>query len=172
MPKQVLLLRGINVGGHNKLPMKDLALILEGLGASNVQTYIQSGNVVLSGTLRETAISDAIEAAKGFRPQVLLIDADKFQRIAKVNPYPAATAEGKTLHIWFLSAPANFNDAKARELATETERFHITERAIYLHAPDGIGRSKLATKLETLAGVPATARNWNTIAKLLEMLDS
>lgn len=170
--KQVLLLRGINVGGHRKLPMKELSAILEGLGAVDVQTYIQSGNVVLTGDLSNDAISDAIEVAKGFRPLVMLLNAADFQRIAKVNPYPEATSEGKSLHIWFLTAPAHFDDVTAQALAKDNERFHVTERAVYLHAPDGIGRSKLAEKLERLAGVPTTARNWNTIAKLLEMLDA
>lgn len=169
--KQVLLLRGINVGGHRKLPMKELVAILEGLGASDVRTYIQSGNAVLSGGLSGAQISDAIEAAKGFRPLVLLLDGDKFRLIAKANPYPEAVIDGKSLHIWFLTAPSAFDDNKAGELAKNNERFHVSERAVYLHAPDGIGRSKLADKLEKIAGVPTTARNWNTIAKLLGMLD-
>lgn len=172
MQRQILLLRGINVGGNKKLPMKDLTAILEALGAANVQTYIQSGNAILSGDLTDTQISDAIELTRGFRPRTMLLNADTFRLIAQANPYPEATSEGKVLHVWFLTAPAHFDDKTARRLATETERFHVTERAIYLHAPDGIGRSKLAAKLEKIAGVPTTARNWNTIAKLSEMLDA
>lgn len=170
MTRKVLLLRGINVGGRNSLAMKELCAILANLGAEDIQTYIQSGNAVFRGELTSDAVSDEIEKLKGFRPQVHLLSAGDFQTIVSGNPYREAEAEGKTLHIWFLSSSASFDHTTAQSLATLSERYTITERAIYLHAPDGIGRSKLAAKLEKLAGVPVTARNWNTVTKLLEMV--
>jgi uncharacterized protein (DUF1697 family) len=163
----ILLLRGINVGGHNKLPMAELKDILTGLGARNVQIYIQSGNAVLQGDIDADAIAGAIEVAKGFRPEVMLLSLTTFKLIACANPFP--DAEGKALHISFLSAPPNFDTAKADSLAIPSERYHVTSQAIYLHAPDGIGRSKLAAAMENLAGVSATARNWNTVVKLLAL---
>ena len=172
MARQVLLLRGINVGGRNTLPMKDLTGLLTKLGATDIQTYIQSGNAVFTGALEPATLSDAIEASKGFRPLVHILSAEDFRTIAAANPYPESEPEGKTLHIWFLTTPAEFDTDKAQKLAIASERFHVSTQAIYLHAPDGIGRSKLAGKLEKLAGVPITARNWNTIAKLLEMVEA
>ena len=152
--------------------MADLTEMLTGLGASDVRTYIASGNAVFSGDVAADAISDAINAAKGFRPRVMVMEEPDFRLIARANPYPEATEVGKSLHVFYLTGPAHFDDAAAMALKADSERYHVTERAIYLHAPDGIGRSKLAEKLDKLAGVPTTARNWNTVAKLLEMLEA
>lgn len=163
----IILLRGINVGGHNKLPMAEFKTVLEGLGARDVKTYIQSGNAVLRGNIDGQAIGAAIEDAKGFRPSVMVLSRARFVAIADANPFP--NAEGKTVHIWFLAEPPHFDTKRADELATSTERYRVTDTAIYLHAPDGIGRSKLAAKIEALAQVPATARNWNTMIKLLTL---
>ena len=168
--KSVILLRGINVGGHGKLPMKELCEMLEGLGAANPQSYIQSGNVVIEGDITAAAVEDAIEALKGFRPRVLVLSAASFIKIAADTPFDEPV--GKLLHIWFASVPFTFDQAKADGLLAPSERLHISEQAIYLHAPDGIGRSKLAEKMERLAGVPCTARNLNTVRKLIEMLDA
>ncbi len=167
--KSVILLRGINVGGHGKLPMKELCAMLQALGAKNPKTYIQSGNVEIEGALNAIDIEDAIEAAKAFRPRVLVIPAAAFRNIVAQPPF--AEPEGKLLHIWFAAAPFTFDQKKADNLRANSEALHIGARAIYLHAPNGIGRSKLAAKIEALAGVPCTARNMNTVRKLLEMLD-
>ena len=168
--KSVVLLRGINVGGHGKLPMKELCGMLEGLGATNPQSYIQSGNVVIDGNVEPEMLATTIEAEKGFRPSVMVFSRAAFLEIAGVLPF--AEPEGKFLHIWFTASTFTFDQEKADSLRGETERLHISERAIWLHAPDGVGRSKLAAKIEALAGVPCTARNMNTITKLLEMLDA
>ena len=168
--KSVVLLRGINVGGHGKLPMKELCGVLEELGAVNPQSYIQSGNVVIDGEIEAEMVADTIEKAKGFRPRVMVIPSQDFLETVGQNPF--AEPEGKLLHIWFADAPFTFSQAKADSLRAESEALHIGARAIYLHAPGGIGRSKLAAKIEFLAGVPCTARNMNTVRKLLEMLDA
>jgi len=167
--KSVILLRGINVGGHGKLPMKELCGLLEGLGARNPQSYIQSGNVVIDGNVEPEVLATAIEAEKGFRPSVMVFSQAAFLEIAGMPPF--AEAEGKFLHIWFAAKSFTFDQEKADSLRGDTERLHIGERAIWLHAPSGIGRSKLAAKIEALAGVPCTARNMNTVRKLREMLD-
>jgi len=164
---QIVLLRGINVGGHNKLPMAELIDILNGLGAEDVRTYIQSGNAVMQGDIGSEAIAATIEVKKGFQPEVMVISLDAFNAIADANPFP--TDDGKTLHVWFLADVPKFDTARADALAIDSERYHATDPAIYLHAPDGIGRSKLAAAMEKIAGVPATARNWNTVAKLLAL---
>ncbi|MEE9453403.1 MAG: DUF1697 domain-containing protein [Paracoccaceae bacterium] len=168
----IVLLRGINVGGHNKLPMAEFVGILTGLGASGVKTYIQSGNAVMRGDVSAEAIAGAIEKAKGFRPKVMVLPLADFKAIAAGNPFHVARSEGKTLHIWFLAKPAEFDDSHAARLMIASEQYHVTNHAIYLHAPDGIGRSKLAAAMEKLANVPATARNWNTVAKLLDLAEA
>ncbi len=150
--------------------MAELCAILEGLGAKHPQSYIQSGNVVVTGALSAPDIANAVATAKGFKPQVLIFSAENFAQIARDMPF--TEPNGKLAHIWFATTPFTFDQATADTLRTNTERLHITRKAIYLHAPDGIGRSRLAAKIETLAGVPGTARNMNTVTKLIDLLDA
>ncbi|MGD9634932.1 MAG: DUF1697 domain-containing protein [Pirellulales bacterium] len=178
MPTYVALLRGINVGGKGTLPMKELTAILESLGCSNVRTYIQSGNAVFQHKPADAAklaskLSAAIDKARGFAPQVVVLEAKQLDKIAKANPFPEAEAEPKSLHVWFPSAKAAEADTKAiAALQSKSERFKITANAFYLHAPDGIGRSKLAASVERHLGVAATARNWRTVCALLEIANN
>lgn len=172
----VALLRGINVGGNNLLPMKALQAELEALGATQVKTYIQSGNVVFQHAMEEAAplaeqLTLAIQTRFGFAPRVLLLPQQPFLPALVNNPFPAAEAEPKTLHLWFLAEPAAApNLERLRELQKESEAWHLTDRVFYLHAPEGIGRSKLAEQVEKCLGVPATARNWRTATKIRELL--
>lgn len=176
MTAWVMLLRGINVGGTGKLPMAALKALLEKLGVRGVQTYIQSGNAVFSGLVSaedfEAIVADEIEEAHGFRPRVLVIAAETYREIVAAYPWPDAFETPKTGHIWFLATPPQPDRDKLAALASDTERHEITDRALYLFAPDGIGRSKLAERAERLLGAPATARNLNTCMKLVEMLDA
>lgn len=170
----IALFRGINVGGNNKLPMKEMVAVLEGMGLENIRTYIQSGNVVF-GSKGETAalaakMSAAIKKSHGIEPRVLLLDAAKLESAIRANPFPDDEAEGKTLHFNFLeSIPPKPDLAGMEKLRAETERFELIADVCYLHAPEGIGRSKLALNMERLLGVPMTGRNWNTVRKLREM---
>lgn len=171
----IALLRGINVGGKNVLPMKELARILESLGLEDVRTYIQSGNVVFR-TARKPAkalaatISAAIEERHGFAPRVLVLGRDELDAAMAANPFPAATAAPKSLHLSFLESVPRRPDTDAiEELCSSTEEWSLEGRVFYLHAPEGIGRSKLAARVESLLGVPATARNWRTVEKLAEL---
>lgn len=175
MDTVIAWLRGINVGGHNKLPMRDLAALLAGMGLVNVQTYIQSGNVVFQTkrtNLPELAqeISAAIEESHGFTPQIMLLRLVDLQTAVAHNPFPEAQADHKTLHFYFLeSAPAAPDLATLEAVQIDTERFALIDTMFYLHAPDGIGRSKLAANVEKALGVATTARNWRTVSKMLEM---
>ena len=176
MTRWVMLLRGINVGGTGKLKMADLRALLQKLGAREVQTHVQSGNVVFSGLVDAAAfeeiVAGEIERAHGFRPRVLVIAEEDFREIVAGYPYPEAFEAPKTRHVWFLAGPGMPDLDAMTDLATASERFEITGRALYLHAPDGIARSKLAERAERLIGVPATARNLNTCQRLLELLDA
>lgn len=182
MDTWVALLRGINVGGANRLRMAELRKDLEGLGLEDVRTYIQSGNVVFDsaidgddGGLAETLVERievAIEERHGFRPRVLVLSAARFREAMRANPFPEAEAEPKSLHLYFLAQPPVDADLAALEaVASPTERSRLGEHVLYLHAPDGIGRSKLAARAEALLGVPATARNWRTVTRIREMLE-
>jgi len=177
MARHVLLLRGINVGGAGKLPMAELRMILARLGAGNVATCIQSGNAVFTSEIAPDslgpAIADAINAQAGFRPTTLVLPAREFLTALERFPFPAALNAPKTGHVWFLSETPDAPDLDGlRALATRDEACALADRQFYLHAPSGIGCSKLATKVEKLLGVTATARNLNTIGKLADLLNA
>lgn len=170
--KYIALFRGINVGGKNSLPMKELIAVLEGLGLKQIETYIQSGNVVFSSKKSKNLavqIGEAVEKAKGFYPRVMLLTEDELNEAVRSNPFD--TSNGKALHFFFLEEAAVNPDLGALEAAkTKTEAFRLCDRTLYLYTPDGFGKSKLAEKIEKAMGVPVTARNWNTIGKLLTMM--
>lgn len=173
----IALFRGINVGGNNKLPMKELVAVLEGLGLQSIKTYIQSGNVVFRRKTTDTQlaarIAAAIKKSHGFEPKVLLLDAAKLEKVIKANPFPEAEAEGNTRHFNFLaSVPPEPDLAGIDKIRAASERWQLKGDVFYLHAPDGIGRSKLASGMERLLGVPMTGRNWNTVRKLKELIEA
>ena len=172
----IALFRGINVGGNNKLPMKELVAVLEGMGLQSIKTYIQSGNVVFRSKTTDTQlaarIAAAIKKSHGFEPKVLLLDAAKLEKVIKANPFPEGEREGNTLHFNFLaSVPPEPDLAGIEKDRAASERWQLKGDVFYLYAPDGIGRSKLATSMERLLGVPMTGRNWNTVRKLKELIE-
>src|SRR5215210_6749726 len=175
METYVALFRGINVGGKNVLLMRDLKTLLENLGSRNVKTYIQSGNAVFqheqeNASLLSNNIAAAIKESHGFEPRVLLLGLEEIERAVESNPFPEAEPEPKTLHVHFLaSEPKNPNFAILESIKSERERFVLKDGVLYLHAPDGIGRSKLAANAEKLLGVPVTSRNWRTVRKIMDM---
>lgn len=156
--------------------MKDLKLIFEELGFTDVQTYIQSGNCAFDACDRSTdgipdQISDAINKKFGFRPQIIVISKDELTATLDENPYMESEADPKILQLYFLSEPAkNANWEEIERLKSSSERCTLTDRVFYLYAPYGIGRSKLAAQAEKKLGVSATARNFRTAQKLTEML--
>jgi uncharacterized protein (DUF1697 family) len=171
----IALFRGINVGGTNVLPMKDLVALLENIGSQNVKTYIQSGNAVFqseeeNSSLLSNKIRATIKKSHGFEPQVLLLEPEDVERAIESNPFPEAESEPKTLHVQFLaSMPKNPDLGALDSIKSDRERFALRDRFFYLHAPDGIGRSKLAANTEKLLGVAITARNWRTVRKVMTM---
>ncbi len=172
----VAFFRGINVGGHHILPMKALQALLSDCGCVDVLTYIQS-NVVFRHTASKPAalqesIAEEIQRRFSFRPQVLLLTAKQLLAAQKRNPFPDAVSEPKTLHLSFLvSDPdaVNWNALDAAKSASE--HYELIDRVFYLHAPEGIGHSKLAAKVEKYLGVAATGRNWRTVTRVLALLD-
>ncbi len=177
MTVKVALLRGINVGGRNLLPMKGLRELFVELGCRDVQTYIQSGNVVFKSEEDDDALSrrimDDIKQKFGFEPFVQVVEGSVFTAIAEANPYANDAIDPKFLHVLFLAARPDKPDIrKMNDRKSPTERFVLTDDALYLSAPDGIGRSKFAAGVEKWLGVPATGRNWKTVCKLVEMVAS
>ncbi len=171
----IAFFRGINVGGRNILPMKELVTVLAKAGISDVKTYIQSGNIVFrsrSSNASQLAahISKVVSMSHGFRPHVIVLSAKELEKAAASNPFPRGEAEPKTLHLYFLArSPKNPDLAALNKLKSDSETYVIDGKVVYLHAPDGIGRSKLAARAEKLLGVDATGRNWRTVTKVLDM---
>ncbi|QDT54311.1 hypothetical protein Pan44_23400 [Caulifigura coniformis] len=157
--------------------MRELVAALESLGCERVRTYIQSGNAVFQfpGSLTSrsvAAIAKAISRTCGVEPGVQLFKRSEFRSIVEANPFPEAEDDPSRLHVFFLAAKPTAPKLDALEkLKASSERFQLTSRAFYLHAPDGIGRSKLAAAVERLLGVAVTARNWRTVQQLCRMAD-
>ncbi|MBJ6724931.1 DUF1697 domain-containing protein [Geomesophilobacter sediminis] len=173
MHTYIALFRGINVGGKNMLPMKELVHVLERFGCEQVKNYIQSGNVVfqsrenLSHSFADVIGSDIAET-HGFKPKVFLLGLDELQAALANNPF--STEDGKALHFFFLDAVPSHPDWETlAAVQSKSEQFKVIGKVCYLYAPDGIGRSKLASKIEGCLGVPVTARNWNTMQELISM---
>ncbi|MFJ8047184.1 DUF1697 domain-containing protein [Streptomyces luteogriseus] len=172
------LLRGINVGGSRKVPMADLRTLLTGLGLDDVRTHLQSGQAVFaSGHGDEESlageIARALEKRFGFGVDVIVRDHAYLRAIKDACPFPAAELEPKQLHVTYFSAPVTPDRfAEIDQGAYLPEEFRLGDRALYLYAPNGLGRSKLAehlSKPRINKGVIATTRNWNTVVKLVEM---
>ncbi|MET7620750.1 DUF1697 domain-containing protein [Streptomyces sp. NPDC005408] len=172
------LLRGINVGGHKKVPMAELRELLTELGHTDVTTYLQSGNAVFSSASADekaigTALERAIEKRFGFGVDCLVRSAPYLKAVADDCPFPADELEGKQLHVTYFSEPVGPERLASIDTAAYLpEEFRLGDRALYLYAPNGLGRSKLAEALakpRLFKGIIATSRNWNTVLKLVEL---
>lgn len=159
---KVLLLRGVNVGGANRLPMPEFRQLLTELGLSDVQTHIQSGNVVFKDNgLADLAgmITAGMKDRFGFAPKMFFMTLAEFDAILAANPY-RDVANSALAHIFFLDAPfAAADRATLTALAAQGEAVTFAESAVYLNAPLGIGRSSLADKLTNTPKLGLTARN-------------
>ena len=175
----VALLRGINVGGKNRLPMSDLVARVEEVGGSDVRTYIQSGNVAFMASRAAArrfpaSLSRAIAAAHGLQVPVVLRSADELRDAASGNPFLTEGVDPKTLHLAFLAELPSV----ARVDALDPQRsvgdsFVVRGREVYLHLPGGVAKTKLSNAwLDAQLGTVSTVRNWRTVGKLLELVDS
>lgn len=178
MTTYAALLRGINVGGSRKLPMAELRTLMEDLGHTGVRTYLQSGQAVFtSGRGDEESLAaelaEAVARRFGFPVDVIVRDHAYLRAVAEACPFPAAELAGKQLHVTYYSAPVDAaRFAEIDRTAYLPEEFRLGDRALYLYAPNGAGRSKLAEHLSRPRlnkGVIATSRNWNTVLKLVEL---
>lgn len=174
MTAYVALLRGINVGGHNKLPMAGLRAVATDCGFGDVATYIQSGNVVFTaraGAKKVAALlHDAILAELGVNTRVVVRTGAQLQSIVECNAFVARGADTKLLHVAFM-----YEESTPTLDAVDPQVYAPDEIAVdgteaYLYVPNGLGRSKLAneTILRKL-GILGTTRNWRTVTTLAEM---
>jgi uncharacterized protein (DUF1697 family) len=176
MARYIALLRGINVGGNKKVPMAQLRALLEGLGYTDVATLLQSGNAVFTSKEKNPAklgkqIEAAIEKEFGFEVGVLLRTREELAAVVQANPLPGAEEEPSKFLVTFLSeVPEASRLEQIDPAAYLPDVFRVVGREIYARFPNGIRDSKLATVLGgTRLGVTPTARNWNTVTKLLEL---
>lgn len=168
----VALLRGVNVGGARKLPMAELRTIVASAGARDVTTYIQSGNVVFTHPGRAAATLEGglerrIEDATGLDVTVMLRSPAQLAKVVRANPYPKA--EATKLVVLFLKGRADPGTLRTVDPgAFAPESFVVAGPEVYLHLPHGQGRAKLPVALGRVLP-PSTARNWQTVTKLLEL---
>jgi uncharacterized protein (DUF1697 family) len=177
MPTYIALLRGINVGGHKRVPMERLRGLCQGVGFEEVETYIQSGNVVFNADRHTPAqlvkkIEEKILAEFGFPASVITRTTGELEKAIKNNPFlQESKSDPARVFIAFLAqAPRADAARKLDALATPSEQVRHAGKETYLYYRDGMGRAKLTgSVLERVLGVTATARNWNTVTKLYQM---
>ena len=191
----VALLRGINVGGKNRLPMKELAAIFSRLGCAEVRTYIQSGNVVHQASealarRAPAAVSAALAGRFGLRVPVVTRTAAELGEVARRNPFLRAGADAGTLHVAFLQEEAGSAGRRAKAARPEhladrpdpaavtsldparspPDAFAVRGRDVYLHLPSGVARTRLTNAyFDSKLRTTSTVRNWRTVLQLLEM---
>jgi uncharacterized protein (DUF1697 family) len=176
-PVFVALLRGINVGTSPRIPMADLRTLCEGLGWRDVQSYIQSGNLVFRAAGRvhslEKQLEDALPDAFGVAPSVIIRTSAQWLAYPATNPFIDEVRDAPNLVMLALSKQPIADDAveKLRARAT-SERIERAGDALWIHYGDGAGRSKLTPGLlDRAVGSPTTTRNWRTVMKLCEMIE-
>jgi uncharacterized protein (DUF1697 family) len=173
----VAMLRSINVGGRNKVAMADLRSLVEGLGYADVTTYVQSGNVVFTGTGASAKvagrIADQITTELGLEVPVIVRNRRELAKVIDGVPYPGADGEPTQHHVTFLAErPTAANVTKLADKAAPfaPDRCDVVGPDVYLHCPGGYGNTKLNNAfIERHLGVTATTRNWRTVNTLAEM---
>lgn len=180
MTTYISILRGINVTGHNKLPMTDLKKLYGDLKLKNPVTYIQSGNVLFQSEERDKSamakkITKGISNKYGYDVPVLILTVQEIAAIIKNNPFPKKKGiDTNKLHVTFLEMkPQKENADKIDNRLFDPDQFMIIEKTVYLYCPDGYGRTKLNNNFfENKLKVTATTRNWRTVNELLKISES
>jgi uncharacterized protein (DUF1697 family) len=178
MPVLISMLRGVNVGGHNKIKMDALRALYESLKLDSPRTYVQSGNVIFRTKEKNSAalakkIQSAIERKFGFRPEVILRTTGEMRTAIAASPFAGRNLEpGKTV-MTFLAGDARLEAAnELLALKNFPEELHLLGRELHIYFPDGMGKSKLPwPKIEKLLATPGTARNWNSVTRMLAMAE-
>jgi uncharacterized protein (DUF1697 family) len=174
----VALLRGVNVGGKNRLPMADLVTLIHEAGGRDARTYIQSGNAVFRAGARaagfEAKLAQAISARFGITVPVVLRSVEELRRVASAHPLAGPGHDaGKQLHVGFLAAaPAEARVAQLDPARSPPDAFVVKGSEIYLLAPNGVARTKLTNAyFDSKLGTTSTFRNWATVQALLALAE-
>jgi uncharacterized protein (DUF1697 family) len=179
MPVVICMLRGINLGAHNRVKMDDLRKLCTSLKLSDPQTYVQSGNVIFETDERDleklrARLEAAIHKKFGFQTDAILRSTKDLRKVIAQNPFAKRKDihPGKLLVTFFSSDPGEAARKQARAIKCDPEELFIEGREAYIYFPNGAGRSKLnwAVIPRTLK-VQGTARNWNSVTKMLEMAE-
>jgi uncharacterized protein (DUF1697 family) len=172
----IAFLRGVNVGGKNKLPMKELAAMFVDAKCDDVRTFIQSGNVIFAATapVAKTLaqrISANIAIQKGYRIPVVMRTIQELEMIVQKNPFIAKGVDEEKLHVLFLAdLPDPSVAQKLDPNRSPPDAFILQEREIYLHLPNGVANSKLTNNyFDSTLKTISTGRNWRTVVKLLQL---
>ena len=177
--RHIALLRGINVGGKNILPMKDLAAMFTDAGCSDVKTYIQSGNVIFRTTPTKSAriaglITERIRAAFGYDIPIIIRSASQFDDVIRRNPFLKKNADEKMLGVMFLADTPKPEMVIALDpQRSPSDEFIVHCQEIYLYLPNGAARTKLTNAwFDSALKTVSTGRNWRTVNKLHELAQS
>ena len=179
MPVLISMLRGVNVGAHNRIKMDALRSLYESLDLEDPRTYVQSGNVIFRSRETNTAqlaakIQPAIAKKFGFSPDVVVRTVEEMRRVIAANPFAGRkdVSPDKLLVTFLASEPAKEASASLKELSALPEEIHLKGKELYIYFPNGAGKSKLPwSRIDKLLKVTGTARNWNSVSKMLEMAE-
>jgi len=175
----ISMLRGVNVGGHNKIKMDALRALYESLGLEDVQSFIQSGNLVFRTKERDLPaltkrIQNGIERRFGIRPDVILRTCSELRDAIRRNPFAKRRGiEPSKLLVTFLAGdPGTEARQNALRISTGPEELRIDGREVYIYFPNGMARPKLSLPaIERTLGTSGTGRNWNSVNKMLEIAE-
>ncbi len=179
MPILISMLRGVNLGPHNRVRMDDLRALYESLKFENPRSYVQSGNVVFrtkeknSPTLAKK-IQTAIAKKCGCSPEVILRTTEEMRKAVAANPFPdqTKTEPGKVLVTFLVAEPPAGAESPLEKFKDFPEKIHLSGRELYIYFPNGAGRSKVPwSAIEKLLNVTGTARNWTSVLALLDIAE-
>lgn len=179
MPVLISMLRGVNLGPHNRIKMEDLRSLYQSLGLEDPRTYVQSGNVIFRTKEKNLVqlakkIQDAIEKKCKCRPEVILRTVDEMRKAIAATPFSDRPhlEPGKILVTFLAAAPPGEAHANLAKFKDYPEELHLKDRELYIYFPNGAGKSKLPwSSVEKLFKVTGTARNWNSVTKMLAMAE-
>lgn len=177
MHVMISMLRGVNVGGHNKINMDGLRALYQSLGMQDSQTYVQSGNVVFRTSERDAVrlakkIQNGIEKSFGCKPEVILRSPTELEEVIAGNPFAKRRDidPSKLLVLFLAGQPSSEGREKVLAIKADPEELRMSGREVYIYFPNGMGKTKLpSTVIEKGLGTPGTGRNWNSVTKLLEI---
>jgi uncharacterized protein (DUF1697 family) len=175
----IAMLRGVNVGGHNKVKMEDLRGLCKSLKLRDACTYVQSGNLIFRSEERDLALlakrlQDAIERKFRFRPEAVLRTAAEMRDAVGRNPFAKRRGiePNKLLVMFLANDPESEAREKAAQLNTAPEELRMDRRELYIYYPNGMARPKVSwASIERILKTSGTGRNWNSVTKMLEMAE-